>query len=179
MNKKWGVRVCVLAMMLVWAAALSQGVNLLQQRPKRIKLSGRIIASGVPPQLSTIGRNHHTYLFSIASTDGEPQIVKLSYRFLHRDGDLPPSFFDPALQHTFKAIRDPSCDERFETLSTAYVFDDSGFKLRGVRPAIQFLTPGAAPVIPGDKLLACYTTTPNDYVSSTAPKKSRGTNTKQ
>jgi hypothetical protein len=145
---------------------LSPAADLLHRPPKRIRVSGSIIASGLSPRQTTEGRNRHTYLLQLATSEGEPQIVKLSYRFMHRDSDLPPAFFDPAVVHTFKAVRDPECDERFDVLSTAYVFDERGFTLTGTRPALQFVTGSPAPQIAADKVLACYITTPEDYVSS-------------
>jgi 5-deoxy-D-glucuronate isomerase len=55
-------------------------------------------------------------------------------------------------------------------LSTAYIFDEHGFTLTGTRPALQFVAGSPAPQIAADKVLACYVTTPEDYVSSRVPR---------
>jgi hypothetical protein len=155
---------------LIVSTSLLPGVNLLRQKPKAVKLRGRIVASVQPPQRTTVGRNYHDYLFEIGTPDGKQNIVRLSYRFMLRDGDLPPSFFDPATVHTFKALRDTSCDQNIAELATAYRFDPSGFRFLRTEFVLHFLDGTESPQIAPDTVLPCYVTRPEDYVGSKAPK---------
>lgn len=54
MKQRTALRCCIIAIFVLVTAASIWGANLLHPRPKRTKLSGRIIASGLPPRLSTI-----------------------------------------------------------------------------------------------------------------------------
>jgi hypothetical protein len=169
--KRWIRGGCLFLLMI--STSVLPGVNLLHQKPKTVRLRGRIIASVQPPQRTTVGRNYHDYLFEIETANCKPSIVRLSYRFMLRDGDLPASFYDPAVVHTFRALRDTSCDEPLDDLATSYRFDSTGFTFLHADSVLHFVSSAERPQIPADAVLPCYVTRPEDYVGSKAPRQKK------
>lgn len=164
-----GVRAGCSLLLMLSASTLLTAVNLLREKQKKIQMHGRIVASVTATKQTTNGRNHRDYLFKVENGGGASSIVRLSYRFMHRAGDLPVSFLDPAFVHSFKAVRDPGCDEKLEVLATRYVFDEHGFQFLRTEPALHFVQEEDTQ-LSADTVLACYITTPQDYKGSKAPK---------
>jgi hypothetical protein len=158
-------RGCCLLLLMVSASTLVSALDLLHEKQKKVTLQGRIIASGSAAQPTTVGRSHRDYLFKIENGEGASRIVRLSYRFMYQDGDLPASFLDSAYVHSFRGVHDPSCDQRFEVLATAYLFDEHGFQFLRSEPALHFV-PGIDVQLPAETVLACYVVTPQDYRGS-------------
>ena len=143
------------------------GAKGLRQKVKTITRSGRFIAqTPLESRLST-GLNYQSYVFEIdnpRSGDSSP-VVKLSYRFALRDPEIPNSFFDYSLVHTFRMTRDETCDESWSAISKIYKFDEHG-DYGGVEDSIVYSSNAPETKFGGQMMLSCYAVTPDDYRST-------------
>ena len=170
---KTAIRLCALAVplfvLLGWQSASSANLP----KVKKETLQGRTVARAISGLPSTIGMNRRSYIAEVYSKREEPRLVKLSFRFLHYENDLPDSFFDYAVTHKFRAVRDTSCDEPLERMFYSDRFDSADhylgreFTLKYAKGAPQF-------TIAPETILPCYILTPRDYQGEIAPKKSTG-----
>jgi hypothetical protein len=142
--------------------------GLAAKPPKRITIRGRFLARLPVPAVSTIGMNYESFVFEVEPQEGElgSQLIKLSYRFMQQDPQIPKAFLDYSLVHRFSMVRDDSCDESWGAMSTNYVFD-SGGGFRGSRSALVYTSNAPTPQIDRQTVLNCYTVTPQDYKSTT------------
>jgi len=149
--------------------SMMAGSHGLTQRPnKRLTVSGRFLARVPIAAVSTIGLNYENFVFEVEPGERElgSQLIKLSYRFMQQDPQIPKAFLDYSLVHRFSMVRDESCDESWGSMSTNFVFDTSG-GFRGSRNALVYTSNAPTPQIDRQTVLNCYTVTPQDYKSTT------------
>jgi hypothetical protein len=153
---------------LAFQSIMAGSHGLAHQKPKRVTVSGRILARVPIAAVSTIGMNYESFVFEVEPREKElgSQLIKLSYRFMQQDPEIPKAFLDYSLVHRFTMVRDESCDESWGAMSTNYVFDNSG-GFRGSRNALVYTSNAPTPQIDRQTVLSCYTVTPQDYKSTT------------
>ncbi len=134
-------------------------------KPKRVTFSGRMVAKVPTETLSTMGLNYQSYLFEVQSRKEGPELIKVSYRFLIREPQLPASFLDYSLLHKFRMTRDESCDESWGDVSSRYVFDREG-KLSAKLQDIVYARNAPVLQLEAQTSLPCYVATPQDYEST-------------
>lgn len=143
------------------------GAKGLRQKVKTITRSGRFIAQAPLQSRLSAGLNYQSYIFEIdnqRSGDSSP-VVKLSYRFALRDPEIPKSFFDYSLVHTFRMTRDETCDESWNAISRIYRFDEHG-TYGGVEDSIVYSSNVPETQFGDQMMLSCYVVTPDDYRST-------------
>jgi hypothetical protein len=158
----------VLCCGLAFQSMVAGSHGLAQKSPKRISVSGRFLARVPIAAVTTVGMNYESFVFEVEPREKElgSQLIKLSYRFMQQDPQIPKAFLDYALVHRFTMVRDESCDETWGAMSTNYVFDTSG-GFRGSKNALVYTSNAPTPQIDRQTVLNCYTVTPQDYKSTT------------
>ena len=90
--------------------------------------------------------------------------MKIVFRYLGYEDGLSSEFVDFGLVHTFKAVRDRSCDESWQAFSTKFVIGKDGNPLPVA--ITRYVVQEAARDVPADQVLPCYVITPQGYKSS-------------
>lgn len=137
------------------------------RKPKGIVLRSRLIARVPTLRLTSLGLNYESYIFELDVEDREKEasLIKVSYRFHLGEPAIPSALMDYSLIHQFRMVRDTSCDERWDSISTRYLFDH-GDNYLGERSALLY-SANAPMLNPGERtVLACYVITPRDYQST-------------
>lgn len=158
----------ILGLSMAVAPLLARDLN---PRPKRVTLSGRIVAKVPTEGFTTVGLNYTSYVFEVENRKQEasPQLIKVSYRFLIREPQLPTSLFDYSLMHKFRMTRDEGCDESWGDVSTRFIFDNEG-ELRGKLEDVVYARNAPALHLEAQSTLPCYVVTPRDYESTKSVK---------
>ena len=76
------------------------------------------------------------------------------FRYMGYEDGVPEEFVDYDLVHTFKGVRDRTCDETWHSLSTKMEVMP-GDKVV-ISDAIRYASADAMPDIPAEQLLPCY-----------------------
>ncbi len=95
-----------------------------------------------------------------------PETTKIVFRYLGHEDGLSNDFADFDLIHTFKALRDRSCDESWQSFSTKFVVGKDGNLLSVI--IARYVSPDAVQDIPTNQVLPCYVITPQGYKGSKA-----------
>jgi hypothetical protein len=122
--------------------------------PRAGILNGRFIAQAAGPRISGFSPNLETYIFE-ADLRGYTQLVKVNHEFLHQEPRLPGALLDYNQVRSFAAVRDSSCDEKWQSLSTRLVFDQSG-EVVARRTALTYADAAPSPSTTDDEVLPCY-----------------------
>jgi hypothetical protein len=140
------------------------GAKGLRPKTRKITRSGRFIAKAPLQSRLSVGLNYLSYIFEIDNPRKEDPspVIKLSYRFALRDPEIPQSFFDYFLLHTFRMSRDESCDEPWSAISKSHMFGKNG-NYGGVEDTIVYSSNAPATQFGEQMMLACYVVTPDDY----------------
>src|SRR5581483_6961641 len=117
-------------------------------------LSGRFVAQTAGARTSAFSPNLETYVFE-ADLRGYTQLVKLTHEFLHQEARLPEGLLTYNQTLSFTAVRDSSCDEQWQTLSTRREFDSEG-AISGTKSDLVYAQGAPAPSTEGDEVLPCY-----------------------
>lgn len=152
-------------LLLVSVSTSAFGLELQKKKnPQTVKFRIAAVTEGV--RKSGVSPNRETYLAYLIDSDKSYKSVKLVFRHLGYEDGLSADFADFALVHTFKALRERSCDETYESFSTKLVVGPAG-KLQSVAVA-RYVSPDAAQDIPADQVLPCYVINPQGYKGSKA-----------
>lgn len=120
---------------------------------------------------SNFSPNRETYLAYLTSDNKSYKTVKIRFRYLGYEDGLSDEFADFGLVDTFKAVRDRSCDESWQSFSTKFVVGKDGNPLPVV--ITRYVAPEAAQDIPADQVLPCYVITPGLERSTPAECRNR------
>ena len=110
---------------LVISAAVATGCSARAAKQPRMVLTGRLVARVDGPRLTGFGQNHESYIFEMFSP-GAPQFVRLSYKFLIYEPQVPKRTLDYSRLYKITAVRDDACDETLEKLSKTLAFNSGG-----------------------------------------------------
>jgi hypothetical protein len=158
----------LIALFLSAAFLLPLGVEAkaptLVPRQNKTKAVFRLVAREEPLPTNTVA---NTEMFVAEMVEHQEQqanskLVRLVFRSTNLGATLYGSNFDYSLLHTFRALRDESCDQTYKAVSTKYLFL-SPWQYLGSANALE---PAAgAPQIStsDDTVLPCYVITPSDY----------------
>lgn len=133
--------------------------------PEREVLTGRFVAQTAGTRMSAFSPNLETYVFE-ADLRGYTQLVKLTHAFLHQEARLPEGLLGYNERLSFKAVRDSTCDEKWQSLSTRLVFDREG-EVAGTASDLLYAQGAPPPSTEPDEVLPCY------VVGRISPKWSR------
>jgi len=117
-------------------------------------LNGRFVAEIAGPRLSAFSPNRETYVFE-TDLRGYTQLVKLTHEFLHQEPRLPEGLLEYNQTRSLTAVRDTSCDEAWQSLSTRVVFDSEGTVSSRVTDLV-YARGAPLPSTEGDEVLPCY-----------------------
>lgn len=133
-----------------------------QKKPERIRFRIAAVTNHVPR--SSFSPNRETYLAYLVPKAAPPTAAKIVFRYLSYEDGLSQDFADFGVVHTFKASRDRSCDESWQSFSTAVVTEhDSALSASVVA---RFVSTAAAQDIPPEQVLPCYVIAPQGYKGS-------------
>jgi hypothetical protein len=125
----------------------------------------RLIAREQPVARTTFGENWDFYLAELQHKEGEHELVRLSYRFLHYQPEIPELAFDYSYRHSFRAVLDGECSGSIAAATRRYVFGPEK-KIEIQKAALRYAS--AAPRIDEDSnaILPCYVIRPSGYIGS-------------
>lgn len=143
----------------------------LKTHKKPQTITFRIAAATERVARSGFSPNRETYLGYLTSNNKAYKSVKIVFRFLGYEDGLSSEFVDFDLIHTFKAMRDRSCDESWQSFRTKFVVEKNGNPL----PVLitQYVSADALQQIPEDQVLPCYVIAPQGYKNSKVVRISR------
>ncbi len=138
----------------------------LKTHKKSQTITFRIAAATERVPRSSFSPNRATYLGYLVDGSKSYKSVKIVFRYLGYEDGLSSEFVDFDLIHTFKAMRDRSCDESWQSFSMKFAVDKDGNPL----PVLitQYASPDALRDIPENQVLPCYVITPQGYKNSKA-----------
>jgi len=124
----------------------------------------RIVAISQRLARSSFSPNRDALLVELIGKDGSVRSAKIVFRYMGYEYPVPESFLDYGLVHTFKVVRDESCDETWQSFSTKatagphgeLTFTESVIYSRGADPADLSV----------DDILPCYVTQMRGYKRS-------------
>jgi hypothetical protein len=157
-----------LVALFVHALALPSTV---QQTPKgraaalkTQRLVGRVLASiGSLAYGVGLGPEHVRFIFGIEERGGATVMpVKISYAFFKDEGPPPDSFFDYSKRYELQVIRDPQCDESWESLSYVKNIGQTGKPLPPTY-VLRFLDGAPKLELRPQTVLPCYILRPGSY----------------
>lgn len=157
------VRTSLILLLLTSISASAYSLELkTHKKPQTITF--RIAAATERVPRSSFSPNRETYLGYLASNNKAYKSVKIVFRFLGYEDGLSSEFVDFDLIHTFKAMRDRSCDESWQSFSTKFIVEKNGNPL----PVLitQYVSADALHEIPEDQVLPCYVIAPQGYKNS-------------
>lgn len=141
-----------------------------KRRPETLNFRIAAVAERTPR--SSFAVNAERYLAYVVWKNGQTTAAKVVFRYSGLEEGLSDEFVDYDLVHSFKAIRDRSCDETWGSFSTKVVPLNDHFQSL---VATEFVSSEAVQTIPGDRVLPCYVIRPQDYKKS---ERIRGSETK-
>lgn len=101
---------------LLFAVTAGAGADLRQHRkPQKIKF--RVAATADPIRTSSFSVNHEAFLVNVIGTSNSFEPTKIVFTYTGYGDPLPTELIDYDLVHTFKALRDRSCDEQWASFS--------------------------------------------------------------
>ena len=159
-------RLCIVLLLLLSISAPAFSLELKAQHKKAQTVTFRIAAVTERVPRSSFSPNRETYLAYLTSDNKSYKVVKVVFRFLGYEDGLSSEFADFGLVHTFKAVRDRSCDESWQSFNTRFVVGKDGNPLPVA--ITRYAAPEAAQDIPADQVLPCYVIAPQGYKSSKA-----------
>ena len=152
-------RWCIVLLLLLSISTPVFSLELKAQHKKAQTVTFRIAAFTERVPRSSFSPNRETYLAYLTSDNKSYKTVKIVFRFLGYEDGLSSEFADFDLVHTFKAIRDRSCDESWQSFSTKFAVGKDGHPLQVA--ITRYVAPEAAQDIPADQVLPCYVITPH------------------
>jgi hypothetical protein len=159
------VRVGIVLLLLLSISASAFPLELkAHKKPQTITFRIAAVTERVPQ--SSFSPNRAIYLGYMTGDNKSSKTVKIVFRYLGYEDGLSSEFVDFGLVHTFKALRDRSCDESWQSFSTKVVVGKDGNPLPVA--IAKYAAPEAVQDIPADQVLPCYVITPQGYKSSKA-----------
>ena len=130
-------------------------------KPQTMKFRIAAVTERVPR--SSFSRNSENYLIYVLNKKKPPSVAKLVFHYTGIEDGLSAEFADYGLVHKFRALRDRSCDETWQSFSTKVVLQ--GDIYRSV-VTTKFVSAIAVQGLDGDDILPCYVVRMQDYQGS-------------
>ncbi len=160
------VRAISVLLLLLSVSSSAQALELQKHKKPQTMKTMKFKIAAVTEQVPRSGYspNRQTYLAYMIGADKSNKSVKLVFRYLGYEDGLSADFADFSFVHAFKAMRDRSCDESWQSFSTKFVVGQGG-KLTTLTIA-RFVSPDAAQDIAADRVLPCYVINAQGYKGS-------------
>lgn len=127
-------------------------------------VSFRIVAIADPIPRSGFSPNRDALLVTLKKKGDQSRPAKIVFRYMDYDDPFPAELIDYSVVHTFKAVRDRSCDETLHSFSTSTtVGKDGGFV---VFESVRYTGGGEVPDLSPNDLLPCYVIEAKGYKGS-------------
>lgn len=136
----------------------------LGHHPKSETINFRIAAIAHPVRKSSFSPNREALLVSLTDKTNSSGLAKIVFRYIGYEDGVPEEFVDYDLVHTFKGLRDRSCDETWHSFSTKMEVMP-GDKVV-ISEAVRFASADAIQDIPAGQLLPCYVVQSGGYKGS-------------
>ena len=138
----------------------------LQDSLKIQSMSVRLVGRASSTPVTTFGANYQSFVAAFyAHNNHDVTLVKLVYRFLSYDQDLPAALMDYTLVHRFRARRQPDCDESADSILYSRHSSPSG-KMLDREFSFSYARNAAGVTMPPAAILPCYVIAPADYKGS-------------
>lgn len=139
----------------------------LKTHKKLQTVNFRIAAVTERAPRSSFSPNRETYLAYMTNDNNKSyKTAKIVFKYLGYEDGLSSDFADFDLVHTFKAMRDRSCDESWQSFNTKFVVGKDGNPLPML--ITRYVSPDAVQDMPSDQVLPCYVITAKGYKKSKA-----------
>lgn len=134
----------------------------LRPTVKKQSISVRLIGRASSLPLTSFGANYESYVGTLQTKANGLALVKLVYRFMNYQPRFPGSLADHDLVHSFRATRQPDCDERAESIIYSRQVGPAG---QTSEPTFSFVyAKNASGIsIPPSAVLPCYVVSADDY----------------
>ncbi len=153
------------AAVLLLAGGAAQGRS-LKSSVKKESVSFRLVGRAAPVPITSFGANYESYVAALQSPKtNDVSLVKVVYRFLSYDPRLPVSFVDYDLVHTFRAVRQPDCDESASAMLYSHPLSHTG-EVQNETFTFEYAKHASDVTIAPAVMLPCYVITPADYKGS-------------
>lgn len=159
-----GLMIRSVATCLLLTVAFAAGTDIRHHR-KSETVKVRISAVAEQIHQSGFSPNRDAILVELIGRTGPADPAKLLFRYLGYEEGLPEDLVNYDLIHTFKVIRDTSCDETWHSFSTKTVVDSQGVWVTS--DVVRFTSANAMHDMLDDQVLPCYVTEARGYRGST------------
>jgi hypothetical protein len=155
-------KAAVLLLIAVTALTASKAETFRSPKPRSI--SFRIVAIAEPVGRSSFSPNRDALLVSVIDEANRAVRAKVVFQYMGYEDPLPTGLLDYDLVHTFKAVRDPSCDETWHSFSTKTLIGPHDTLV--ISTSVRYTTTGAVPELSANDVLPCYVTQMRGYKGS-------------
>jgi hypothetical protein len=142
---------------------LASGAD-MQKSHKPLVLRFRIVGISEHIPESSFSPNRDVLAVRILDAQEGSKPAKMVYRYLGYEHRWPVELLDSDLVHTFKAVRDRSCDETWHMLTTKFELTSSGKVV--MSSSMTYLDSGQPPTVEPNDVLRCYVIQPRGYRGS-------------
>jgi hypothetical protein len=110
--------------------------------PRASTIQVRFIAREQPIARTSFGYNWDSYIAELQHKNGERELIRLSYRFLYYEPEMPPSFLDYSYVHGFRAVHDEGCNTSMAATTRKYTVGREGkIGIRKLGSAMPLMRP--------------------------------------
>ncbi len=164
-RQAWLIAMASVVLLIV---CVTQGyAEKLRDSVRKQSISIRLVGRAAPLPISSFGANYASYVAVLQSGNDNKDVsfVKLVYRFMDYDRNLPVLFMNYDYVHKFRAVRQADCDEPADALLySRHVTPVGG--LVDSEFSFEYAKNATSVAIPATTVLPCYTVAPPDYKGS-------------
>ena len=149
--------VCLFAQLVVAAG--------LAPEPRTSTIHVRFIAREQPIARTSFGDNWDSYIAELQHKNGERELIRLSYRFLYYEPQMPQSFLDYSYVYGFRALRSEECSATIAAATRKYAFGTAG-RIEIHKTALHYASDAPQLDEGSQAVLPCYVVRPSGHFSS-------------
>jgi hypothetical protein len=155
-QKRSNTKTLMTAFLLVaYISPLGHSAELRQySRHKPETISFRILAVGEPIARSSFSPSRDAMLVTLHSRETDSTAAKIVFRYMGYEDSFPEELIDYNWVHTFKALRDRSCDETWRSFSTTMKTGQHDTIV--VAESVRYVATKDIAVPLSDDVLPCY-----------------------
>jgi len=153
-------------MLVIWSLAPCAIAAGPAATPRASTIHVRLIAREQPMARTSFGYNWDSYIAELQHKNGEHELIRLSYRFLYYEPEIPHSVFDYSYVHGFRAVRDAECSTTIAMATRKYAVGKDG-KITTQKASLRYAS--TAPTVDEDsqRILPCYVVRPSSHIRTT------------
>jgi hypothetical protein len=134
--------------------------------PRASTIHVRLIAREQPIAHTSFSDNWDSYIAELQHKNGERELIRLSYRFLYYEPEMPHAFLDYSYVHRFRAVRDEECGTTMAAATRRYTVGREG-KIRIQKAAFRYASDAPTINEGGQANLSCYVVRPSSHTKTT------------